>query len=105
MKKILRWYYGNASIRKKLIYSYALLVSIPLLVLGIYSYRISRRNLLMQTEDTIKSNVSIIASSLNDSMQRENDNIRYLISVLQCGVSGKTAECRERYERPCKGTE
>lgn len=78
MKKILRWYYGNASIRKKLIYSYALLVSIPLLVLGIYSYRISRRNLLMQTEDTIKSNVSIIASSLNDSMQRENDNIRYL---------------------------
>ena len=32
----------------------------------------------MQTEDTIKSNVSIIASSLNDSMQRENDNIRYL---------------------------
>lgn len=78
MKRILEWYYGDASIRNKLIYSYALLVSIPLLVLGIYSYRISRQNLLDQTEDTIKSNVSLMASSLNNNIQRENDNIRYL---------------------------
>lgn len=78
MKKILKWYYGNASIRNKLIYSYALLVSIPLLVLGIYSYRISRQNLLMQTKDTIQNNVSIIAASLNNNIKRENDNIRYL---------------------------
>lgn len=78
MKKILKWYYGNASIRNKLIYSYALLVAIPLLVLGIYSYRISRQNLLMQTRDTIQNNVSIIASSLNNNMKRENDNVRYL---------------------------
>ncbi len=78
MKKLLRWYYGNASIRNKLILSYALLVAIPLLVLGIYSYQISRQNLLEQTEDTIKNNVSIIASSLNNNIQRENDNIKYL---------------------------
>jgi len=78
MRKVLKWYYGNASIRSKLIYSYALLVSIPLLVLGIYSYRISTQNLLRQTENTIKSNVSIMASGLNNSIQRENDNIKYL---------------------------
>ncbi len=78
MRKILKWYYGNASIRSKLIYSYALLVSIPLLVLGIYSYRISRQNLLRQTENTIKSNVSMMAASLDNSIQRENDNIKYL---------------------------
>lgn len=78
MKKIVKWYYGNASIRSKLIYSYALLVSIPLLVLGIYSYRISKENLLVQTKDTIRSNVSIMASGLNHNIKRENDNIRYL---------------------------
>lgn len=78
MKKIVKWYYGNASIRSKLIYSYAFLVSIPLLVLGVYSYRISRENLLVQTKDTIRSNVSIMASSLNHNIKRENDNIRYL---------------------------
>lgn len=78
MKKLVKWYYGNASIRSKLIYSYALLVSIPLLVLGIYSYRTSRENLLIQTRDTIQSNVSIMASGLNHNIKRENDNIRYL---------------------------
>lgn len=78
MKKLLKWYYGNASIRNKLIYSYALLVSIPLLVLGIYSYRVSRQSLLVQTKDTIQNNVSIMASSLNNNIKRENDNIRYL---------------------------
>lgn len=78
MKRLLKWYYGNASIRNKLIYSYALLVSIPLLVLGIYSYRVSRQSLLVQTKDTIQNNVSIMASSLNNNIKRENDNIRYL---------------------------
>lgn len=78
MRKIVKWYYGNALIRNKLIYSYALLVSIPLLVLGVYSYRISRQDLLMQTKDTIQSNVSIMAAGLNDNIKRENDNIRYL---------------------------
>lgn len=78
MKKLIEWYYKNASIRKKLVYSYVLLVLIPLLVLGIYSYRISTRNLIQNTEDTMKSNISIIAESLNDSIQRENDNIKYL---------------------------
>lgn len=78
MRKLLRWYYGNASIRNKLIVSYALLVAIPLLVLGGYSYGISRRSLLMQTNDTVRNNVTVIATALNNSIRRENDNIRYL---------------------------
>lgn len=78
MKKLVKWYDNNASIRFKLILSYALLGLIPLLVLGMYVYRISTQNLMHQIEDTMKSNVSLIAASLNDSIQRENDNIKYL---------------------------
>ena len=78
MRKFIEWYYKKASIRKKLIYSYILLVLVPLVVLGVYSYRISVKNLMQHTTDTMKNNVSVIAASLNDSIQRENDNIKYL---------------------------
>ena len=38
MKKLWNWYYGGASIRKKLVISYLVLVLIPIFVLGIESY-------------------------------------------------------------------
>lgn len=78
MKKILNWYYGKASIRRKLVISYLVLVLLPLVVLGSYSYRIARRNLLMQTKDAISSNVSSISYNLEGSVQREDDNLKYL---------------------------
>ena len=43
MKKIWNWYYGKASIRKKLIISYLILVILPILVLGMYSYYVSKK--------------------------------------------------------------
>lgn len=78
MKKLMNWYYKKASIRKKLVYSYVLLILVPLLILGMYSYKISTRNLMQQTRATMKNNISIISGTLNDSIQRENDNIKYL---------------------------
>lgn len=78
MRKLWNWYYGGASIRKKLIISYLVLVLFPILVLGIYSYHVSRENLIRQTRSTMESNVSSIAYNLQSSIQRENDNIKYL---------------------------
>lgn len=78
MRKLAEWYYGRASIRKKLVISYLVLVLVPLAVLGGYAYRIARDNFLDQTRDTIAGNVASISYSLETSMQREDDNLRYL---------------------------
>lgn len=78
MKKLWNWYYGGASIRKKLVISYLVLVLIPIFVLGIYSYSVSSKNLMRQTRYTMENNIDSIAYSLESSIQRENDNIKYL---------------------------
>ena len=68
----------GVSIRKKLVISYLVLVLFPILMLGIYSYCVSRENLLRQTRHTMESNVESIAYNLQSNIQRENDNIKYL---------------------------
>lgn len=78
MKYIWKWYYGEASIRKKLVISYLILVLLPILGLGIYSYHISTDNLLEQTRYTMEGNISSIVYSLNTNIEREGDNIKYL---------------------------
>ena len=78
MKRLLNWYYGSASIRKKLVISYLLLITVPILVLGVYSFSVSKRNMERQTEETIRTNVRLMASDLETSLKRENDNIKYL---------------------------
>lgn len=64
MKRLLNWYYGSASIRKKLVISYLLLITVPILVLGVYSFSVSKRNMERQTEETIRNNVRLMASDL-----------------------------------------
>lgn len=78
MKKILLWYYGDATIRKKLVISYVILISIPILFLGCYSYYSAKRNLMEQTYQTMESNVNSMKYNLTTNIQRENDNIEYL---------------------------
>ena len=78
MKKLWNWYYGGASIRKKLVISYLILVLIPILVLGIYSYSVSSKNLMRQTRYTMENNIDSIVYNLESNIQRENDNIKYL---------------------------
>ncbi|MEG0369657.1 MAG: histidine kinase, partial [Hungatella sp.] len=78
MKRWIRWYYGSASIRKKLVISYILLVTVPILVLGFHTYSVSRKNMESQTEVTMKNNMNLMVSDLETSLKRENDNIKYL---------------------------
>lgn len=77
-KSLWQWYCGSASIRKKLVISYFVLVTIPILTLGFYSFSISRRNLMEQTEATMRNNVVQMTEELNATLKRENDNIKYL---------------------------
>lgn len=78
MKKIIDWYYGKATIRKKLVISYLILVLLPVLMLGTYSYYIAKKNLLTQTRDTVQNSVSAITYNLKANIERENDNLKYL---------------------------
>ncbi len=78
MKNALNWYYGKATIRKKLVISYLVLVLLPLIVLGSYSYYIAKKNLLIQTRDAIQSSESSISYNLQASIRREDDNLKYL---------------------------
>lgn len=78
MRKIIDWYYGKATIRKKLVISYLVLVLLPVIVLGTYSYHIAKKNLLMQTRDTVQSSVSAITYNLKTNIEREDDNLKYL---------------------------
>lgn len=101
MKRMWNWYCSKASIRTKLVISYLLLVLLPILGLGIYSYHISTVNLLEQTQQTIETNISSISYSLNNNIQRENDNIKYLSynnkfrEKLQDGMSDVTGIAEE----------
>lgn len=101
MKKIWNWYYGKASIRKKLIISYLILVILPILVLGMYSYYVSKKNLIRQTKHTMESNVDAISYSLQNDIQRENDNIKYLSynaklrGSLENGLKNRNALVKE----------
>ena len=58
--------------------SYLILVLFPIIVLGIYSYHISKTKLIDQTRHTMEGNVSSITYSLENNIRRENDNIKYL---------------------------
>lgn len=78
MKRIMKWYYGRASIRKKLVISYLLLVAVPILALGTYAYHNARRNLINQTKTTMRNNVETLKSDMESRLSRENDNIKYL---------------------------
>lgn len=77
MKRLLEWYYGKASIRKKLVISYLILTLIPLVVLGFYSYHSAVKNLILQTREVVDSNVSTISYALQTSLEREADNLKY----------------------------
>lgn len=77
-KGLFSWYYGRASIKTKLVISFFLLITIPILVLGGHSFTISKQNMERQTIDTMENNMKLIVSELEVSLKRENDNIRYL---------------------------
>lgn len=76
--KILHWFLARASIRRKLTISFSLLVMIPLIVLGFYSFHVASENLKAQVEETMENNISRITIEMDSRIQRETDFIKYL---------------------------
>lgn len=71
IEKLIKWFLGKASIRKKLIISFSISVSIPIIVLGVYSFSESRKNLLIQTEKTMENNSLRIADEIDFKLKRK----------------------------------
>lgn len=78
IEKIIKWFLGKASIRKKLIISFSISVSIPIIVLGVYSFSESRKNLLIQTEKTMENNSLRIADEIDFKLKKEEGYAKYL---------------------------
>lgn len=76
--KLRDWFMGKASIRKKLSISFSILVSIPIITLGVYSFTVSNQNLMAQTEKTMDNNLSRLLIEMDARFQRETDFTKYL---------------------------
>lgn len=72
------WFTGKASIRKKLIISFTVLVSIPITILGVYSFYVSNRNLLDQTKKTVDNNLGRLVMEMEAWFGRETDFTKFL---------------------------
>ena len=83
MGNIWEWFVRKASIRKKLIISYMVLVLIPIIILGCYSFTIANNNLLHQTQETMSNNLDRLVSEMNSKFERENDFTKYLAYNLE----------------------
>lgn len=83
MYKIWEWFFKKASIRKKLVISYMILVLIPIIILGVYSFSTANNNLMNQTEKTMANNLERMVSEMNSKFERENDFTKYLAYNLE----------------------
>lgn len=83
MRKIWNWFVTKASIRKKLIVSYIILVLIPIVILGYYSFSVANDNLINQTQETMSNNLRRIVSEMDSKFERENDFTKYLAYNLE----------------------
>ena len=83
MARVWNWFIKKASIRKKLIISYMVLVLIPILILGFYAFSIANENLMTQTRKTMSSNLERVVSEMNTKFDRENDFTKYLAYNLE----------------------
>lgn len=71
-------FFSNISIQGKLVISFATLLSIPLLILGIYSYHASRQNLERQSIETMENNLNGVVTELEARFSREESYVKYL---------------------------
>ncbi|MGN0306922.1 MAG: sensor histidine kinase [Lachnospiraceae bacterium] len=83
MKRFWNWFLKKASLKKKLIISYMVLVLIPILILGCYSFYTANQNLIKQTDETMSNNLERMISELNSKFEREQDFTKYLAYNLE----------------------
>ncbi len=69
---------SHMKIRTKLVIYFSVLLSIPILILGLYSYDQSRENLEQQSTITIENNLNSIVSEMDALANWENNYLKYL---------------------------
>lgn len=92
LMKGINWFIGKASIRKKLIISFSVLVSISVIALGVFSFKQSETNSEKQIRSTMDSNLSLLISELNYKITSETDNTKYLAYNVNFRKSLEIAE-------------
>ena len=65
------------SIRKTLIRVFAVLIIVPILLLGSYSYIVARNNLIEQTKIAMIGNVDVISHGIENGVKKENDVVKF----------------------------
>lgn len=78
MSKKIRNFFTSMKIREKLVASFALLLSVPLLILGMYSFYQAKENLDRQCVETMKNNLNSVVSELDSRFSDEATYSRYL---------------------------
>lgn len=78
IKKLWLWFLRKASIKKKLIISFSILVLIPIILLGGYAYTQSKENMEEQIMNTMQNNVNRLLMEMESRFQRETDFTKYL---------------------------
>lgn len=77
LNRLWDWFTGKISIRRKLVISFTILVSIPIITLGSYAFSEANHNLMQQTEETMENNLSRLMIEMETRVQRENDFMRF----------------------------
>ena len=65
------------SIKTQLRIILAVLIVVPIVILGIYMYVVARRNLIQQTQIAMQGNTEVIANGLESNCKRTTDIIKF----------------------------
>ena len=55
----------------------AVLIVVPIVILGVYMYIVARKNLIQQTQISMQGDTEVISNGLENNIKRENDVIKY----------------------------
>ena len=67
----------RGSIKSGLIAMFAVLIIIPIIILGIYAYIVAKNNLIEQTRITMIGNADVISYGIENNVKRENDVVKF----------------------------
>ena len=72
--KIREWVKSRATIRKSLIITFAILIIVPIMILGSYAYTVASGNLIQQTKIAMLGNADVIAYGIENNAKREKSS-------------------------------
>ncbi|MBE5841142.1 MAG: response regulator [Butyrivibrio sp.] len=67
----------NIKIKTQLRMVFLVLIVIPIVILGLYSYILARNNLIAQTKVSIQGGVNVISNGLDNNAKRESDVLKF----------------------------